>query len=165
VKIGGSGLGFSLDAFGFTVSFQSGPKQNVLIENDGISGNVNFYSGRDELVDTAVAYKGGSYNCTGMIALYGLQLTNAGRFPLIQALESGSPSNYSIALRDCQVDAPNGSTPELTTSFGKGSDHTQVLFDGCLFRDFSSVFRENTTSLKLRDCRMRQGSSPLKDLP
>jgi hypothetical protein len=161
-KIGNGLLGFSLDAFGFNCSCETGPMPNTFLENDGVSGNLNFWGGRDEAIDIVLAYTGGTPNDSGMILMSGIHFTSHREgYPLIDAtLGHQSNQQWTNTFQNCMFTAFRGQNPKLFVKAQPG-DFSETFFEKCVFLRFANPITDAMgMDLKIRDCRAAIGSNP-----
>ncbi len=155
-RFGSGNLGFSIDVFGMMSTLLSGPKRNTYLENDGVSGCINFVGGRAEHVDTVLAYIGGSYNDTGIVTVRGMEFTDySGRFPFLDAtLNHAGNGQWTNSFEDCKFGADRGA-PELTLA-PQPSDLSENIFSRCVFQGFGNKLggqAARSMGIRLRDCR------------
>jgi len=161
VRIGADHLGFNLDAFGVSVSFHRGPLQNTFVRNNGVSGCVGLWGGRVELCDTVLSYTGGSFTCTGIVTIRGIEFTDYnGAHPLIQATNI-SNTQWTNLVENCSVDAVPNTHPKVIFGAQPQGDKSRTTFQGCVFRGMSALpdAREaKDMGAVFRDCRSDDGN-------
>ena len=156
VTIGGEHLGFNLDVFGASVSFAHGPKQNTFVRNTGISGCVGVWGGRVEICDTLLNYSGGSFTCSGIVTMRGIEFTDySGQYPLIQAANV-SNAQYTNLFENCVIDGVPNTYPQVKFGAQPQGDRSRNTFQSCVFRAVSGVpSAKEAQDMRalLRDCR------------
>jgi hypothetical protein len=161
-KVGNGLLGFNLDVFGFNCSCKDGPLPNTFLENDGVSGNLNFWGGRNETIDTVLAYTGGTPNDSGLILMSGIHFTShRDGYPLIDAtLGHQSNQQWTNTFQNCMFTAFRGQNPKLFVKAQPG-DLSETFFEKCVFLRFANPITDATgMDLKIRDCRAAIGDNP-----
>ena len=160
-RVGESIMGFSLDVYGFTSSFFSGPLQNTFFENDGISGPVNFSGGRQENVNTILKYIGGTPDNVGMISFSGLHFpAMSSTFPFIDAtLNNVGNCQWTNSFLGCLFEA-TPSTVQPLWAQAQTEDMSMNIFERCVFRRFSNaVTAIPSFPVLARDCRASYSTS------
>ena len=157
-KIGTGNLGFSLDVFGFTSSFGSGPAQNTFLRNDGVSGILNFYGGRQEDIDTVLAYNGGSRDQTGIVQFNGMTFTDMKpTFPIIDATPKNfGNAQYTNSFLACQFIYRRKADGRAWMAAQQG-DLSENIFDKCVFQ-FTRMDFDKTAPAKFEDCRVHSST-------
>lgn len=160
ITIGGEYLGFNLDAFGSSVSFGRGPLQNTFVRNNGISGCVGLWGGRVEICDTLLSYTGGSYTCTGIITMRGIEFTDySGAHPLIEATNV-SNTQWTNLVDSCIINGLPNTHSKLKFASQPQGDRSRTTFQGCVFRGISALPEAREAKdmrAVFRDCRATIG--------